>query len=107
MKPPQSFDSIDGSDIGSAVKLLRTVGRVLISTDIEDILSSTPPEGFRVSRRLAHLAADTTPMFEVIYHLIHAEHLVGQTIVLLQATSSLRNDGDMLDAIEIYAEGEH
>ncbi|WP_407496745.1 cytidylyltransferase domain-containing protein [Pseudooceanicola sp. MF1-13] len=86
---------------------LRTVGRVLLSTDIAEIHEADLPEGCILCRRPLHLAADDTPMASVIHHLIVERSLQGGTIVLLQATSPLRSDQDIQRAMTVFQEGGH
>jgi len=86
---------------------LRTVGHVLISTDIDDIAQDRLPEGCTLCRRPAELATDNTPMASVIAHLIKTQSLHDATLVLLQATSPLREDADIEAAIALHAEGKH
>lgn len=84
---------------------LRTVGRVLLSTDIAEIDEANLPEGCILCRRPANLAGDKTPMAAVIEHLIFERSLQGATIVLLQATSPLRQDHDIQKAMAMFREG--
>lgn len=86
---------------------LRTVGRVILSTDIAEIDEADLPEGCTLCRRPEHLAADDTPMAAVIEHLIVERSLQGATIVLLQATSPLRLDQDIQKAMTLFREGGH
>jgi len=81
---------------------LRTVGRVILSTDIEAIDEATLPNGCTLSRRPPALAADDTPMDFVIRHLIDEHGLTGKCLVLLQATSPLRLDSDILAALKLF-----
>lgn len=86
---------------------VRTVGRVLLSTDIDEISDSNTMEGCRLIRRPAALGTDDTPMEEVIRHLIESESLWGCTLVLLQATTPLRSDDDITAALALYWTGEY
>lgn len=86
---------------------LRTVGRVVISTDIEEIMQSELPANCYVCARPAELAADETPMAPVLGHLIDELNLHASTLVLLQATSPLRKDIDVEAAIALHATGSH
>lgn len=81
---------------------MRTVGKVLLSTDIDEIDNAALPSGCTLCRRPSELAADETPMDAVIGHLIEDRALAGKTLVLLQATSPLRLDGDILAALELF-----
>lgn len=91
----------------SVHQALRTVGAVLLSTDIEEIDADGLPAGCALRRRPAQLAADETPMDEVIRDLIEHHGLEGKTIVLLQATSPLRLDSDILAALDLFKMRRH
>lgn len=86
----------------AVIQGMRTVGRVLLSTDIDVIDDAALPKGCKLCRRPAELAADDTPMDAVIRHLIEDEALTGKTLVLLQATSPLRLDSDILAALKLF-----
>lgn len=81
---------------------LRTVGSVFLSTDINEIGELDLPKGCFLCRRPAQLATDYTPMDAVIRHLIQERSLQGSTIVLLQATSPLRLDNDIIAALKLF-----
>ncbi|XKH01314.1 acylneuraminate cytidylyltransferase family protein [Marinobacter nauticus] len=85
----------------------RTVGQALLSTDIEGIDAADLPPGARLVKRPSELATDTTPMADVIRHLIETQALEPFTLVLLQATTPLRSDEDIARAIELYQEGNY
>jgi N-acylneuraminate cytidylyltransferase len=84
---------------------LRTAGHVLISTDIADINQSNLPVGCTLCPRPAELASDDTPMASVIAHLIKTHSLHDRTLVLLQATTPLREDADIESAVNLHAGG--
>lgn len=86
---------------------LRTVGRVLLSTDIAEIAEMSIPEECSVLWRPKSLADDDIAMESVIAHAIDEHNLWGLTIVLLQATTPLRADQDILRAIELFRAGNH
>ncbi len=81
---------------------VRTIGQVLLSTDIDEIDAATLPSGCSLCHRPSELAADDTPMERVIGHLIAERGLAGKTLVLLQATSPLRLDADIHAALELF-----
>jgi N-acylneuraminate cytidylyltransferase len=81
---------------------IRLMGQVLLSTDIEEIDNMTLPRGCTLCPRPIELAADDTPIDAVIKHLIEDRALAGKTLVLLQATSPLRFDSDILAALELF-----
>ena len=86
---------------------IRTVGRVLISTDISFIKPETLPQGCSLYKRPSELATDDALMASVIEHVILSAQLQGRVIVLLQVTSPLRTDEDIQSAISIYLSGEY
>ncbi|MFK7856957.1 MAG: hypothetical protein AB8B79_22775 [Granulosicoccus sp.] len=86
---------------------LRTIGRVLLSTDIKEINQDDLPEGCTLCPRPAELSADDTPMAPVIDHLINSMNLQEQTLVLLQATTPLREDYDIQAALSLHDQGRH
>lgn len=86
---------------------LRTVGQVLLSSDIDGIDDASLPAGCTLCRRPDKLAADDTPMDAVIRHLIEDRALAGKTLVLLQATSPLRQDSDIRAAIALFGTQDH
>lgn len=83
---------------------LRVLGDVVISTDIKSIVEN-PPAGAKVLARPTGLARDTTPMDAVIKDAILRRNLQGHTIVLLQATSPLRLDEDIKQALTLHKTG--
>jgi N-acylneuraminate cytidylyltransferase len=89
-----------------AVDLALTAGasRVLITTDIPDVLSAEHPPRVQAVRRPAELCTDDTPMAPVLVHAIQSAGVVG-TLVLLQATSPLRTAQDIAAALDLYAAG--
>ena len=86
---------------------IRALGKVLVSTDIAEICQDMLPVGGIVCRRPAELALDSTPMEEVIRHVIDCQRLQGQAILLLQATSPLRLDNDIRKAISKFSGGQY
>ena len=86
---------------------IRTVGSVVLSTDIESIDEIGLPPFCTLCRRPRELATDDTPMEDVIRHLIEEQSLVGTTLVLLQATSPLRSDNDVNAGLSLFKKGHH
>lgn len=78
--------------------------RVVVSTDIPEILAGAPLEGVTVLPRPEALASDNTPMAPVILHAIESLGLK-DTLVLLQCTSPLRNTEDIVAGVERFAKG--
>jgi len=91
-----------------AVDLALAAGasRVVISTDIPDVLSAALPAGCVALPRPAPLAQDTTPMAPVLAHAIASAGIAG-TVVLLQPTSPLRQVQDVADGLACFASGRH
>ena len=70
---------------------LRMTKKVLISTDIEEIIKTKPPKGCLVDKRPKHLAKDDVKMSSVMSYIIKKYDLNNKIILLLQATSPLRS----------------
>ncbi|MEO1550983.1 MAG: acylneuraminate cytidylyltransferase family protein, partial [Pseudomonadota bacterium] len=82
---------------------LRVAPRCIVTTDSQDILASTPPQGCTLHPRPAQLAVDSTPMAPVLSDVIAACGLAASRVVLLQPTSPLRLDADVEDALRLHA----
>lgn len=80
--------------------------RVIISTDIREILLAELPDCVSVLRRPADLAGDSVAMVPVLLHAIDEAHIDG-VFVLLQATSPLRSAADIKGALAVYERGEY
>lgn len=78
--------------------------RVLLSTDIAEVLSAALPERVTAIRRPADLCGDAVPMAPVLAHALAAGAVSG-TVVLLQATSPLRLPADIESALALFAGG--
>jgi N-acylneuraminate cytidylyltransferase len=90
-----------------AVEQARAAGlaRVLISTDIAEILDAPTEPGVTVCHRPAELASAAAPMDAVLRHVL-ARDLTGPArVVLLQATSPLRQAGDIAAALDLHRQG--
>lgn len=89
---------------------LRVIGSCMISTDIEELHQIPMPDHCHVLRRPQHLGEDTTPMADVLVDLfisLAQANRLPQTAVLLQATSPLRGDEDIHEAIRLYRTGHY
>ncbi len=84
---------------------LRVAGRCIVTTDIEEILAESAPDGCTVLRRPADLAGDAVPMLDVVRDVIGRLDLHAETLLLLQATSPLRSDGDLRAVLDLHASG--
>jgi N-acylneuraminate cytidylyltransferase len=90
-----------------AVAQARAAGieRVVVSTDIAALLAAAPEAGITVLARPPVLAADDTPMDAVLRHVLGAQVTGAARVVLLQATSPLRQAGDIRAALALHARG--
>lgn len=80
--------------------------QVLLCTDMAQLLAASHGPGVRVIERPADLAGDTVPMAPVLAHALQAAQCSG-TVVLLQATSPLRQVADIHAALAVWASGQH
>lgn len=79
-------------------------GRVLITTDLPEVLGADlPPEVVCVPRP-PELAGDTVPMAPVLVQALQQAQVQGR-VVLLQATSPLRQPADIRAALDLFASG--
>lgn len=88
-----------------AARASRTLTRIVVSTDDPDVAALARAQGIDVPfMRPAALAADDTPMLDVIRHAIgwlrEAESYESAAIVLLQPTSPLRQGRHIDGAVE-------
>lgn len=86
------------------VALAAGASRVLISTDIEEVLTAQLPAGVQALLRPPELCGDTVPMAPVLVHALQTAQVQG-LVVLLQATSPLRQVADVQAALERLASG--
>lgn len=83
--------------------------RIVISSDDEEILSVSAGYDVVQMRRDAALASDTASTTDVLFDVIQrleAEGELYDVVVLLQATSPLREADDISGAIEVYLAGQ-
>jgi len=83
------------------------IERVMISTDIPEVLAAQLGSDVTVTRRPEGLGADDTTMADVLRHVLSCEITGPATIVLLQATSPLRSPADICRAIDLHASGKY
>lgn len=83
----------------------RLCHKVILSTDISEDRLSDIPEGVLLDKRPASLACDDTKMQDVIKYLISEYRLENETLILLQPTSPLRQDDDIIGAVNTYKSG--
>ena len=93
------------------IRAIKQAGRVtekcIVNTDIDEILNKSFTPNIRLYKRDKEYAQDSTNMNEVLNDLFSNVDLRNQIIVLLQATSPLRNDIDIKKAMEIYESGKY
>jgi CMP-N-acetylneuraminic acid synthetase len=80
--------------------------RVLISTDIPEVLQAKHPETVVVVPRPLHLCGDTVDMSSLLLHLISSQALIG-TLALLQATSPLRTVAHIQAGLALFETRQH
>ena len=80
--------------------------RVILSTDIAQLLSAELPPAVDAIQRPLDLCGDAVPMAPVLSHALQAAACTG-TVVLLQATSPLRQAADIHAALGLFATGQH
>ena len=85
----------------------RVTEKCIVNTDIVEILNKNFTPNIKLYKRAKEYAKDSTEMTEVLNDLFSNIELRNEIIVLLQATSPLRNDSDIKKAIEIYKSGHY
>jgi CMP-N-acetylneuraminic acid synthetase len=90
-----------------AIDTARQAGaqRIIISTDIREILDTSHPADIQIIERPAHLCGDDVPMAPVLAQALQAARISG-AIALLQATSPLRSANDISSALSLLATGQ-
>ena len=78
--------------------------RVLITTDIPEVLAAHHSDRVQAVQRPADLAGDEVDMAPVMLHILQAGAVSGP-VVLLQATSPLRQAADVHKALALLASG--
>lgn len=80
----------------------RCADEVVITTDISDIRQDELSEKCKLHVRPSNLAKDDALMSDVIIDVIKCFDISMCNILLLQATSPLRTDEDILSAVELF-----
>ncbi len=80
--------------------------RVLITTDLPEVLQAELPPEVHGIPRPPELAGDAVPMAPVLVHALQQGDVQG-TVVLLQATSPLRTADDIRAALALFATGDY
>ncbi|MEH0074931.1 acylneuraminate cytidylyltransferase family protein [Pannonibacter sp. Pt2] len=81
------------------------IGRVIISTDIDEIFAHPLPPGVECVRRPSALAQDSTVMAEVLQELLPRTGVTSGIAVLLQPTSPLRRAETVRNGIDLFRKG--
>lgn len=91
-----------------AVDLALAAGaqRVIVTTNIPEVLSAALPPGVQTVERPADLCGDAVPMAPVLVHALQSAGCEG-IVVLLQATSPLRQVADVQAALDVFGTGQH
>lgn len=91
-----------------AVDLALAAGaqRVILTTDIPEVLSAALPPSVQTVERPAELCGDAVPMAPVLAHALQTADFKG-TVVLLQATSPMRQLADVQTALDVFDTGQH
>ncbi len=89
-----------------AVDLALAAGasRVLLSTDIADVLAAKHPEQVHALPRPPELCCDAVPMAPVLFQVLQSAQVAGP-VVLLQPTSPLRQVSDVQAALHQLTKG--
>lgn len=74
--------------------------RVIVTTDIREVLEATHDEGVLVHRRPAELTGDDVPMAPVLADVLARPEADGADVVLLQATSPMRRPEQIREAVD-------
>ncbi|WP_439588771.1 acylneuraminate cytidylyltransferase family protein [Hydrogenophaga sp.] len=78
--------------------------RVVITTDMPEVLWAELPTQVTLVERPVELAGDNVPMAPVLQHALQTADVHGG-VVLLQATSPLRRPADIEEALRVFAGG--
>lgn len=102
--PGKNFKSMLGKPlfVHAVEQALRHFDEVIVCTDFNSISDMELPRGCTVLMRPRELAEDNTPIDQVISFVIDQLSLTDYDIVLLQATSPLRSDQTIIDAIDLF-----
>lgn len=76
--------------------------RVIITTDICEVIEAQFEECVEVLARPTPLCSDSAPMAPVILHALEANSVSG-AVVLMQATSPLRRPSHVVEALEMFS----
>lgn len=78
------------------------VGRIIVSTDSDDIEAEALRHGAEVVRRPREIAGDDAATIDAVLHALQAAGIDQGTCVLLQPTSPMREPRDVRDALDRF-----
>ncbi len=84
---------------------LRISHKCILTTDIEEVFESERDSNLIKIKRPKNLCQDSSLMSDVIMHSIKKLNLRNNLIILLQATSPLRLDSDILEGLNLFKKG--
>lgn len=86
-----------------AAEKSKYIDKVVVTSDDNEILAISKKLGANIIKRPDDLASDTARTFDAIQHAINLTEKQYDFIILLQATSPLRNEKHIDEAIELLA----
>ena len=93
----------DTSLVGYAINLaLSSKFKVILTTDIEELVDNYKSFEIEIRKRPKHLATDSATMEDVILDVIKSYSLEDQEIILLQPTSPFRTCEQLHSMIDLY-----
>jgi len=89
---------------GRAIDQARGAGvdRIVVTTDLDEILNADLESDVAVRRRPLELCGDDVPMSPVLVDVVVDQRLEDADVVLLQPTSPLRRSADIAACVELY-----
>ena len=91
---PLYMHAVDLAKMANAV-------RIIITTDVNEIIQSSLDNGLEVVARPEKLCSDAAPMSPVLVHAIEKAKVSG-VVVLLQPTSPLRSLEDLMACLDLF-----
>ena len=87
---------------------LRVARNCILSTDDQDTLRSMKTRtGVLTNHRAPELASDNASMYDVLKNIIEFYALEKETVILLQPTTPLRTDKNIIDLIQLFDSGKY
>jgi CMP-N,N'-diacetyllegionaminic acid synthase len=94
----------------AAAQKVKKISKIIVTTDIEKLIKKDDSRVIYINRP-KELTKDTSTtesaMFHALNYLKSKKKIVSENVILLQPTSPLRNDKDILKAIKKYEKGNH